>query len=106
MRAPMRLAAAAAMLGVAVGSHQQPGGAQSAAGIQLSPLGVYETGLFDDGAIEIAAYDPLSRRAFLTFAAQPRIDVVYLSDPHRIIAVTPIDLTPWGLEAHATSVAV
>jgi hypothetical protein len=67
---------------------------------------VYQTGLFDEGAVEISAYDPVSRRAFMTFAEQPRLDVVDLSDPAHPVFAFSIDLTPWGADAHATSVAV
>jgi hypothetical protein len=74
--------------------------------IFLTPLGVYETGLFDEGAVEISAFDPVTHRAFLTFAEKPRIDVVDLADPANPLLLTSIDLTPWGDEAHATSVAV
>lgn len=75
--------------------------------IVLTPLGVYRTGLYDEGAVEIAAYDPVSRRAFVTFAERPEIRIVDLSDPRAPVEVTPsIDLTPWGEAAHATSVAV
>ena len=73
-------------------------------GIALVPLGVYQTGLFDEGAIEIAAYDSATRRAFTTFAGQPRLEIVDLADPSSPVKVAEIDLTPWGDEAHATSV--
>ena len=75
--------------------------------IGLAPLGVYRTLLYDEGAVEISAYDPLTKRAFLTFAEQPRIEAVNLSDPNNPTLALTIDLSPWGgLGAHATSVAV
>jgi hypothetical protein len=67
--------------------------------IELTPLGVYRTGLFDEGAVEISAYDPESRRAFMTFASQPRLDVVDLSDPAHPVFAFSIDLTPWHQHA-------
>jgi DNA-binding beta-propeller fold protein YncE len=42
----------------------------------------------------------------MTFASQPRLDVVDLSDPAHPVFAFSIDLTPWGADAHATSVAV
>ncbi|HET9372104.1 MAG TPA: choice-of-anchor I family protein [Vicinamibacterales bacterium] len=76
-------------------------------GIVLSPLGVYTTGLFDEGAVEISAYDAATQRAFLTFAEKPRVEIVDLSDPSAPQKFAAIDLTPWGgAGAHSTSVAV
>ena len=82
-------------------------GAQPAKSIQLKPLGVHETLRFDEGAVEISAYDPAARRAFLTFASEPKVEVVDISDPAKPSLAAIIDLTPWGgSSAHATSVAV
>jgi choice-of-anchor I-like protein len=81
--------------------------AQSDKSITLVPLGVYRTFLFNQGAVEISAYDPVTRRAFITFANQPRIEAVSLADPNNPGLAMSIDLTPWGgLTANATSVAV
>ena len=87
-------------------ANQQATGELPPKSIVLSPLGVYRTLLFDQGAVEIAAYDPSTRRAFATFAEQPRVEVIDLSDPSRPMLASTIDLTPWGASAHATSVAV
>jgi hypothetical protein len=82
-------------------------GAQPPKNIQLRPVGVYETLRFDEGAVEISAYDPATRRAFLTFAGEPKVEVVDISDPAKPFLAAIIDLTPWGGgTAHATSVAV
>jgi DNA-binding beta-propeller fold protein YncE len=102
----IRIAAATAVLVSLSSIGQPPAVGAPPKGIQLSPLGVYQTGFFDEGALEIAAYDPISRRAFITFAAQPRVGVVDLSNPANPVALASIDLTPWGINAHATSVAV
>ena len=59
----------------------RPLSAESDKPISLAPLGVYRTLLYDEGAVEIAAYDPLTKRAFMTFAEQPRIEGIDLSDP-------------------------
>ena len=49
--------------------------------LTLVPLGVNRTFLFNQRAVEISAYDPQTRRAFITFANQPRIEAVSLADP-------------------------
>lgn len=95
-----------AVLTIASASDRPAGGAPRPRAIELSPLGVYQTGLFDEGAVETAAYDSAARRAYLTFAEQPRVEVVDLSDPMNPVLAATIDLTPWGADAHATSVSV
>ncbi len=47
----------------------------------LEPIGRYETGIFNKSAAEIAAYDPESRRLFVTNAATNALDVLDLADP-------------------------
>jgi hypothetical protein len=77
--------------------------------IELVPLGVYNVipFLFDQGAVEISAYDKSTQHAFLTFAEKPYLEAVDLADPSNPKFSYSIDLTPWGgAGAHATSVAV
>jgi len=107
MKRPMRLIAGSVVLlaGFAAGD-QRVAGTPPPKGIELVPLGVYPTGLFDEGAVEIAAYDAGTRRAFVTFAEQPRLEIIDVSDPAQPSLAAAIDLTPWGAAAHATSVAV
>ena len=96
---------AAALLPALVAT--QPVSAKSDNSISLVPLGVYRTFLFDEGAVEISAYDPLTKRAFVTLAGQPRVEGISLADPNNPTLALTIDLAPWGgLGAHATSVAV
>ena len=101
----MTLSGLALVLAVAAGNHGV-GAAPPPKGIELAPLGVYRTGLYDEGAVEISAYDPDTARAFVTLAARPRVDVIDLSNPAVPSLAFRIDLTPWGADAHATSVAV
>lgn len=68
-------------------------GAQPPKNIQLTPLGVYETLRFDEGAVEISAFDPSTRRAFLTFASEPKVEVVDVRDPAKPFLAAIIDLT-------------
>ena len=74
--------------------------------ITLTPLGVYTTGIFNSAAVEISAFDPVTARAFVTFGEHPRVDIVDLADPDNPLLFESIDLTPWGEDAHSTSVAV
>jgi 2',3'-cyclic-nucleotide 2'-phosphodiesterase/3'-nucleotidase/5'-nucleotidase len=101
----LKMSSLALVLAAAVGD-QSLGGAPPPKGIALSPLGVYRTGFYDEGAVEIAAFDPATARAFVTFAERPQVDAIDLSDPAAPALAFRIDLTPWGADAHATSVAV
>ena len=84
----------------------QPASAKSDKSISLAPLGVYRTLLSDEGAVEIAAYDRSKMRAFLTFAALPRVEVIDLSNPTNPSRVHHQSHAVGRRSAHATSVAV
>lgn len=64
--------------------------------IELSVLGTYETGIFDDSAAEIPAYDKRSQRVFVTNSAENSIDVLDVSYPPDPVLDFKIDLSPYG----------
>ncbi|MEZ4386905.1 MAG: choice-of-anchor I family protein [Candidatus Krumholzibacteriia bacterium] len=68
----------------------------AAAELQLTPVGMYRTGVFDDGATEIAAFDPLTQRVFSVNGSTGSIEVLDLSDPADPVFLFAIDVTPWG----------
>ncbi len=72
--------------------------------IQLAPAGVYETGIYDEVAAEIAAFDPKSERLFVTNSADGTLDVLDASDPETPTRLFSIDLSAFG--GDPTSVAV
>ena len=49
--------------------------------IELTQIGRYETGIFDEGAAEITAYDTDSQNLYVINGADSTIDVLDLSDP-------------------------
>jgi 2',3'-cyclic-nucleotide 2'-phosphodiesterase (5'-nucleotidase family) len=49
--------------------------------INLKPIGTYRTGVFQESSAEIPAYDPLTRRLFVSNAQSASVDVFDLSDP-------------------------
>ena len=49
--------------------------------INLTPIGRYDSGIFDDSAAEIVAYDPSSQRLFVVNGANKAIDILDVSDP-------------------------
>lgn len=62
----------------------------------LTPIGVYTTGVFDEGATEISAYDPATMRVFSVNGDTGAIDVLDLSDPTAPVFLFSIDVTSWG----------
>ena len=49
--------------------------------ISLTPIGSFSTGIFDEGAAEIPAYDPVTQRLFVTNGFNSQVDVLSLSNP-------------------------
>ncbi|MEM9450411.1 MAG: choice-of-anchor I family protein [Cyanobacteria bacterium P01_E01_bin.6] len=72
--------------------------------IELTPIGTFATGIFDEGAAEINAYDPDSQRLFVVNSDATTLDVLDLSDPTNPTLIGSIDATSFG--AGANSVAV
>ncbi|MEZ4764733.1 MAG: hypothetical protein R3C26_16615 [Calditrichia bacterium] len=72
--------------------------------IQLKPLGDYQTGLFDEGAMEIVAHDPATQRLFVVNAFSSSVDVLDISDPDALNLLFSIDLTPYGNQANSVDV--
>jgi len=72
--------------------------------INLTPIGTYTTGVFANGAAEIPAYDPASKRLFVVNANAVTIDILDLSDPTNPQKIGEINATAFG--AGANSVAV
>lgn len=64
--------------------------------LTLTPIGTYETGIFDEGAQEIGAYDAESQRLFVTNADANVIDILDISDPSAPALVSQISLDDFG----------
>lgn len=74
--------------------------------VELTPIGRLETGLFDMGASEIAAYHPATKRLFVVNGAEG-LDILDASDPstlHRV-AVRRMQ-NPTSVAVHGDVVAV
>lgn len=69
----------------------------------FKPIGTYETGIFDDSAAEIGAYDPFTQRLFVTNGANNTIDILDINDPTTPFLSSSIDLS--GLGGGVNSVA-
>ncbi len=62
----------------------------------LNVLGSYQSGIFDEGAAEIVAYDPGSQRLFTTNADANNVTIISIADPANPDSVGSIDMSPYG----------
>ncbi|MBX2840270.1 MAG: choice-of-anchor I family protein [Flammeovirgaceae bacterium] len=58
----------------------------------LNLLGTYETGIFDDGGAEIPAFDPETKRLFVTNGGTGKIDMLDLSNPANPTLISSFDV--------------
>jgi YVTN family beta-propeller protein len=72
--------------------------------IKLTEIGKYTTGIFNQGAAEISAYDATSKRLFVVNAQAATIDILDLSDPTSPTKISQIAVGSFG--AVPNSVAV
>ncbi|WP_193365068.1 choice-of-anchor I family protein, partial [Neosynechococcus sphagnicola] len=75
-------------------------------GINLTKVGGYSTGVFDQGAAEISAFDSASERLFVVNGAAEGIDVLDLSDPANPVFLFTIDIAAVTAGGSPNSVAV
>lgn len=64
--------------------------------ISLQRLGTYESGLIDESAAEIIAYDAKSQRVLVTNANDQSVDVISIRFPRFPRRLFSIDLSPYG----------
>lgn len=107
----MAASVAALLLGMSIlaacsggngGSTQAPSVDPTPAGMTLAKIGSYDGGI--QGAAEITAYDPASRRVFVVNGAQGTVDVLDLSNPAAPVLIDTISVTAVG--AGVNSVAI
>ncbi len=70
--------------------------AQALAGTTLELAGTYASGLFDESAAEIVAFDPETKRAFVVNAHEGSVDVIDLADIANPALVTTIAFMDYG----------
>ena len=62
----------------------------AAARLELSPIGSFETGAFDESAAEIVTYHAASQRLFVVNAQLGAVDVLSIADPANPVKVTSL----------------
>lgn len=80
----------------AVFADNQPVFSERATAVSLKKLGTYSSGLIDESAAEIVAYDKSSQRLFVTNANDQSIDVISIRRPSHPRKLFAIDITPYG----------
>ncbi len=70
--------------------------ATPAAALRLTPIGTYSTGIFDDAAARISAYDPVTQRLFVTNDSTNQINVLNIGQPTQPSLLFNIDLNDFG----------
>lgn len=73
-------------------------------GRTLQYLGRYSTGLYNQAAAEIASYDPVSKKTFLSSAVAVRLDAVSLADPKNPTLSFTVDLSGYGSAVNSIAV--
>ncbi|MGH7493356.1 MAG: choice-of-anchor I family protein [bacterium] len=71
---------------------------------ELKLLGSYHTGVFAQGAAEIAAFDPASKRLFFVNANAATVDILDLSDPAQPVKIASINAAAYGAVANSVGV--
>lgn len=72
--------------------------------VALTPIGGYDHGGFDEGAAEIAAFDPDTERLFVVNSEATTLDVLDLSDPTAPTLLEQRDMTTFGDGANSVAV--
>lgn len=72
--------------------------------LELKLLGSYHTGVFAQGAAEIAAFDPASKRLFFVNANAATVDILDLSNPTQPVKIGSINATAYGASANSVDV--
>lgn len=73
--------------------------------ISLSVLGTYRTGIFDESAAEISAYDPHSKTLFVVNSGNKVVDMLNIGDPANPVHIKSIDITPYGNNPNSVAVS-
>ncbi|WP_156111702.1 choice-of-anchor I family protein [Thalassospira australica] len=72
--------------------------------ITIVPMGEYRTGMLDESAAEIPAFDPVTKRIFVVNGADKVIDILDMSNPSELTKVGVIDLSSWGKGGNSVAV--
>ena len=72
--------------------------------LTIVPMGEYRTGMLDESAAEIPAFDPETKRIFVVNGADKAIDILDMSNPDELTKVGVITLSTWGKGANSVAI--
>ncbi len=72
--------------------------------IEINPISTYSTGIFDQSAAEINAFDASTNRLFVVNANNVTVEVLDLSNPNNPIKIGEINATTFGGVANSVAV--
>ena len=72
--------------------------------LTIVPMGEYRTGMLDESAAEIPAFDPETKRIFVVNGADKAIDILDMSNPDELTKVGAITLSAWGKGANSVAI--
>ncbi|MDQ3711073.1 MAG: choice-of-anchor I family protein [Acidobacteriota bacterium] len=72
--------------------------------VELRVLGTYSAGVYNQGASEIVAHDPVTQRLFTVNGATSKIDVLSIVNPSQPTLLFSIALAPYGRQANSVAV--
>ncbi|WP_417810974.1 choice-of-anchor I family protein [Thalassospira alkalitolerans] len=72
--------------------------------LSILSMGEYRTGVFDESAAEIPAFDPVAKRIFVVNGGDKAIDILDMSNPNEITKTGSLDLSNWGKAANSVAV--
>ena len=72
--------------------------------IELTPIGTYASGIFNQGGAEIVAHDPLTQRLYVVNARSNTVDVLNISNPVAPTKIGSINLLLFGGVANSVAV--
>lgn len=72
--------------------------------IEITPIGTYATGIYNNSAAEIVAHDPTTQRLYVVNGGSSSIDILNVADPTNPTFVSSISLAPYGSGANSVAV--
>lgn len=64
--------------------------------VDLNVIGTYKTGIFDESAMEIVAYDAANQLLYAVNADAETVDVIDITDPTNPVKIDSIDVSNYG----------
>lgn len=73
--------------------------------LNLSLIGTYSTGVFDESAAEIAAHDPATQRVFFVNSNDNTVEVLDISNPAAPTLINSISVSAYGAAPNSVAVS-